>query len=156
MCGGYALILTPEGLQQWIANPDDRLLGQLRREGRLIELAEGGSELVRRPVFESYNIAPTQTAPIITSRGGERGVQMARWGLIPSWWKETAPRKFSTFNARDDKLDSWMWRGPIRHKRCLVPANGFYEWTGEKGHRIPHFIHKSGGAQIAFGGLFDD
>jgi putative SOS response-associated peptidase YedK len=157
MCGRYALILEPDGFRRWIANPSDRLLADLEREGRLIRVDTGGSDITRRPVFESYNIAPTQRALIVTNRDGERDMEIARWGLIPSWWRESTPPKMATFNARDDKLgDSGMWRGPIRHKRCLVPANGFYEWTGEKGRRVPHWIHREGGVQFAFAGLYDD
>lgn len=157
MCGRYVLILTPEGLQEWIGNPERRDLDRWRAEGRVIWERDRMSETRIPPVFESYNIAPTQMAPIITNRDGQRDLEIARWSLIPSWWREPNPPKFATFNARDDKLaSSSMWKGPVRHKRCLVPASGFYEWTGPKGGRVPHFIHREGMQLFAFAGMYDD
>ncbi|MEX0761798.1 MAG: SOS response-associated peptidase [Dehalococcoidia bacterium] len=107
------------------------------------------------PPRSSYNVAPTQTIPVVTNVDGQRRLELMRWGLIPSWWKQVDPPK-SSFNARDDRLTGrGMWSGPFRRRRCLVPANGFYEWTGEKGSRRPLFIHRRDGDLFAFAGLFD-
>lgn len=105
--------------------------------------------------FGSYNISPTSTVVAITSPDGDRYLEFMRWSLIPFWWREADPPKFATFNARDDRLDSGMWREPVKRSRCLVPAHGFFEWTGPKGKRVPHYIHRADGDLFAFAGLAD-
>jgi len=81
-----------------------------------------------------YNIAPTNQIPVVTFENGERRIAMMRWGLVPSWSKEIG--KFSTFNARDDGIESKpMFRGAWKAgRRCIVPASSFYEWkkTGDE------------------------
>lgn len=103
-----------------------------------------------------YNIAPTQPVAIVRNDAkGERAFQLVRWGLIPGWVKD--PRTFSTLiNARSESVaEKPSFRGAIRHKRCLVPADGFYEWTGPKGKRQPHLIRLRDHAPFAFAGIFD-
>ena len=160
MCGRYVLVETEAGLEQIFVREQDLSRDEwqrLEQEGRVIERTPP----IERPDYKpSYNIAPTTFNPIVTTdEEGRRQVEMARWGLIPFWWKEDTPPKFSSFNARDDKLTSGTWREPAKRSRCLVPANGFYEWTGPKGKRVPHFIHHPGsdGAPelFAFAGLAD-
>lgn len=88
-----------------------------------------------------YNIAPTQPALIVrANHAGERELVLVRWGLIPSWVKD--PREFTTLiNARcETAAEKPSFRGPLRHRRCLVPADGFYEWTGPARAKQPHLI----------------
>jgi putative SOS response-associated peptidase YedK len=104
-----------------------------------------------------YNIAPTQQMPVIVQRGDKRQMQAMRWGLVPSWMKEPNA-SLSTFNARAEGIaEKPMYRGPIRRQRCLVPADGFYEWTpsasGSK--KQPYFIHLRDNELFAFAGLYD-
>ena len=81
-----------------------------------------------------YNIAPTQDIVIVRQDGERRLGEMARWGLIPSWSKEIG--KYSTINARAETVsEKPMYRDPFRHHRCLIPANGFFEWE-QKGSRV--------------------
>src|SRR6056297_1126618 len=112
-----------------------------------------------------YNIAPTDPAAIVRpAHNGRRELWLVRWGLIPSWVKD--PQSFSTLiNAREETiLEKPSFRGGIRHKRCLVPATGFYEWTGPRGAKQPHHIHRSqnengaesAGALMAFAGIYDE
>jgi putative SOS response-associated peptidase YedK len=88
-----------------------------------------------------YNIAPSQPVAIVrdTPRG-TREMALVRWGLIPSWVKD--PRAFKMLiNARSEgAADKPSFRAALRHKRCLVPADGFYEWTGNAGAKRPHII----------------
>lgn len=102
-----------------------------------------------------YNIAPTQPVLTILDHGRGREVEIMRWGFIPSWAREDKlPR--NTFNARDDRLlESGMWRGSLRHKRCIIPADGYYEWkkTGDRSS-IPHFIHPADGQTWAMAGIY--
>ncbi|WP_321488420.1 SOS response-associated peptidase [uncultured Hyphomonas sp.] len=116
------------------------------------------------PPEPAYNIAPTQYAPIIrlTPEGEPQTagtVQMApaMWGLVPSWWHQPLKeKKFSTFNARAEGLqESNTFRGSFRHRRCLIPASGFYEWTGPKGSRTPFAIGLRNRRWFCFGGLWD-
>jgi putative SOS response-associated peptidase YedK len=103
-----------------------------------------------------YNIAPTDPILIVRrSDRGDRQCQLVRWGLIPSWVKD--PRQFSTLiNARAETVtEKPSFRGAIRHRRCLVPADGFYEWTGEAGAKQPHLIADRSGAVLAFAGIWE-
>lgn len=76
-----------------------------------------------------YNIAPTTAAPVIRMADVGRVIEPMRWGLIPHWSKE--PKiAYATFNARsEDAASKPTFRGPMRYRRCLVPADGFYEWV---------------------------
>src|SRR5262245_36593302 len=84
------------------------------------------SELAAEP---RYNIAPSQDVlTIALGRTGERRAEAMRWGLIPHWSKDGRP-KGSTINARSETLEtSATFRDSFRKRRCLIPADGFYEW----------------------------
>lgn len=103
-----------------------------------------------------YNIAPTDPVAIVRNdMRHERELALVRWGLIPSWVKD--PREFSTLiNARSETVtEKPSFRGPIRHRRCLVPADGFYEWTGNPGSKIPHLIRYKSQKPMAFAGIWE-
>ena len=103
-----------------------------------------------------YNIAPTQPVAIIRQDfKGQHEFALARWGLIPGWVKD--PREFATLiNARAESAPGKpSFRAALRHRRCLVPTNGFYEWTGRAGHKTPHLIRRPGAALMAFAGLWE-
>jgi putative SOS response-associated peptidase YedK len=110
----------------------------------------------RDEVPPRYNIAPTDPALIVRhDYGGRRELALVRWGLLPPWVKD--PRNFTTLiNARcDTAADKPSFRGALRHRRCLVPTDGFYEWTGRPGAKQPHLIHKAGGGLFALAGLWE-
>ena len=101
-----------------------------------------------------YNIAPTQ--PVLVARrdhAGQRELTLVRWGLIPSWVKN--PAEFSTLiNARSETAaDKPSFRAALRHRRCLVPTDGFYEWTGKPGSKRPHLIRPRAGGPMAMAGI---
>ena len=102
------------------------------------------------------NIAPSEPIPVVrqTGRQGRELVAM-RWGLIPSWVKD--PNEFSMLiNARSETaLEKPSFRAAMRHRRCLIPADGFYEWTGPKGKRRPFHVARADGGPIAFAGLWE-
>lgn len=103
-----------------------------------------------------YNIAPTQPVVIVrTTARGERVSTLVRWGLIPSWVKE--PASFTTLiNARaETATERPSFRSAMRHRRCLVPTDGFYEWTGAKGAKQPHLIRQCGGGLMAMAGIYE-
>ncbi len=100
------------------------------------------------------NIAPTQPVGIIRlQRDRVREFYLLRWGLIPSWVKD--PGRLSTLiNARAETVaEKPSFRGALRHRRCLVPADGYYEWTGKSGARVPHLIRPKTGGPMALAGL---
>lgn len=106
------------------------------------------------PYPRRYNIKPTQDVLVVTEESPEG--EMARWWLVPSWHKgELKDWKATTFNARiEDAARKPTFRGPWRYGRCLIPAGGYYEWTGEKGSKQPHFITGAGNEEtLWFAGL---
>ena len=104
----------------------------------------------------SMDIAPSQSIPVVTEEFDHPRTKMMRWGLVPSWSKTPKP-KFSTFNARVESVDRKpAFRGAFASRQtCLVPASGYYEWTGEKGHKAKHYIHFEDDSPLVMAGLWD-
>ncbi len=106
----------------------------------------------------AYNITPGYVTPVITRQSPRRAVLM-RWGLIPSWAKDPSIG-YKMINARAESIDAKpAFRKPVRGQRCLVPANGFYEWqrvtVGGKAVKQPYFIHLPDRELFAFAGIYD-
>lgn len=102
-----------------------------------------------------YNVAPTQPVPIVRLAGGKRQFALVRWGLIPPWVND--PRVFSLLiNARAESvIDKPAFRAAMRRRRCLFPADGFYEWKADGAGKRPHFIRRKDRAPFAFAGLWE-
>jgi putative SOS response-associated peptidase YedK len=104
-----------------------------------------------------YNIAPTQPVAIIRTAemSGRRELTMARWGLVPFWAKDVQMAAKS-INARSESIaDKPTFREAFRRRRCLVLADGFYEWKTEGKVKIPYYIHLADGRPFAFAGLWE-
>jgi putative SOS response-associated peptidase YedK len=105
-----------------------------------------------------FNVAPTQPAPVVTLRDGVRVIELMRWGLVPFWGTKPGAKPPLMINARVESLDAkQVFRDALERKRCLVPADGFFEWrrTGDaKAKPIPQYIHPSPHRFIAFAGLW--
>lgn len=102
-----------------------------------------------------YNIAPSQQIPIIRDTETGHVMVMARWGLVPHWSKEPKT-KYSTINARIESVaEKPAYRTPFKRQRCLIPADGFYEWKEINGDKIPHHIRMQNGDVFALAGLWD-
>ena len=103
----------------------------------------------------SYNIAPSQPIAAITQHEDGRHLDLYRWGLVPMWAKEIG--RYSTINARAETIDTKpAFRGPFRHHRCLIPADGYYEWQQyDATHKQPWYIHAADNEPMALAGLFD-
>ncbi len=103
------------------------------------------------------NICPTDYADVLRLEGSEVGVERMRFGLVPSWArgsKAEVGKKFShTFNARSESVfELASFRGPILHRRCLIPVRGWHEWP----HRAsPYFIHRSDDEPLLLAGIWD-
>src|SRR5215813_10877643 len=107
MCGRYAITTVPEAMRALFA-------------------------YLNQPNFPPrYNVAPTQPVPIVRIFEGQRQFALVRWGLIPAWVKD--PRAFSLLiNARGESLNEKpAFRAALRYRRCLFPADGFYDWRRE-------------------------
>jgi putative SOS response-associated peptidase YedK len=107
-----------------------------------------------------YNIAPTQDVMVVRAdSAGVRTASPLRWGLVPSWSKGVAPGS-PMINARSDTLaEKPAFRNAFRSRRCLIPADGFYEWRqaagGAKAKKQPYYIHRPDGQPFAFAGLWE-
>jgi putative SOS response-associated peptidase YedK len=102
-----------------------------------------------------YNIAPTQPAPVLANRDRPRQLEMMRWGLVPPW-ADSLKVGARWINARaETAATAKAFRDALRRRRCLVPADGFFEWAGEGAAKQPYFVHRAGRAPFAFGGLWE-
>jgi putative SOS response-associated peptidase YedK len=132
MCGRFAQVIKYDRLQKL----EKELL--LNRKSEQIEL--------------NYNVAPTQTVAAVLSQDAGRYVGFFRWGLIPSWSRELP--KFNLINARAETItEKPSFRKGLQRRRCLVPANGFYEWR--KGDKQPFFIHAAEDDLVYLAGIYD-
>lgn len=132
MCGRYSFIHSPKETQ---------LLFQFLEE----------------PDFPPRRyVAPGEPIAIVRMDQGERHFALVRWGLIPSWMKEIRPGK-PLINARSETvLEKASFRNAMKRRRCLIPADGFYEWKGDvPGKKQPFHIHRPDHGLFAFAGLWE-
>ena len=113
------------------------------------------SQIKIDPFGGRFNVKPTETVVILAKT--PLIAMEARWGLVPSWFDCASPKDWraATFNARiEDARDKPTFRQVWRYGRCLVPVGGFYEWSGPKGARQPHFFRPGGNeANLYLAGL---
>jgi putative SOS response-associated peptidase YedK len=132
MCGRYAITSAPEAIRRLFGYPE-------------------------QPNFPPrYNVAPTQPVPIVRLIEGKRQFALVRWGLVPAWVKD--PKAFSlVINARGESLNAKpAFRSAMRYRRCLFPADGFYEWRREGERRTPYYVRPKAGGPMAFAGLWEN
>jgi putative SOS response-associated peptidase YedK len=103
----------------------------------------------------NYNVAPTQEIPVIIQQEGVRHIKKRHWGLVPFWAKDISIGS-RMINARVETVTSKLaFRTALKQRRCLIPANGFYEWKGKTGSKQPYFFHLPSGEPFAFAGLWE-
>jgi putative SOS response-associated peptidase YedK len=101
-----------------------------------------------------YNVAPTLRVPVVRASTPGRLLEAMTWGLVPGWAKDLSGIK--PINARAETVfDSPMFRNAVRRRRCLVPADGFYEWQVRAGRKQPFHIGMADGGVFAFGGIWE-
>jgi len=131
MCGRFALTVTPE----------------------LLKKVFGYEELPNFPPLT--NISPTQPVVTITQDHQKRHFQLMRWGFIPSWVKDPADFPL-LFNARSETVsEKPAFRTVIRHRRCLIPASGFYEWLNDGKVKVPFLIAMKDRSPLALAGIWE-
>jgi putative SOS response-associated peptidase YedK len=108
-------------------------------------------------ILPHFNVAPTTQVPIIIfGEDGSLEGHIARWGLIPHWWKRPDPPA-ATFNARaEEAAEKPTWRDALKSRRCLMPVRGWYEWRAMPGssRKQPYFVHAMQDEPLAFAGLW--
>ena len=107
-------------------------------------------------IQKRFNIAPTQQAPVIRAgRDGALEAAMLRWGLAP-FWAPDLKIGAKLINARSETVaEKPAFREAFRRRRCVVPASGYFEWTGEPKYRVPHAITVEGRPLLPFAGLWE-
>jgi putative SOS response-associated peptidase YedK len=128
----------------------------LTRQNRR-ELAQllGVDENDLRDYRARYNIAPTDQHFVVTSKYERRTARTATWGLVNSWATDNS-RASQCINAKAETLEERRaFREAFFQRRCLVPADGFYEWRGPKTQREPVWIHPTNGGLLLFAGLYE-
>ncbi len=131
MCGRYAVTSAPEAIRALFGYPE-------------------------QPNFPPrYNVAPTQPIAIVRLMDGKRQFALVRWGLLPSWVKD--PKDFTlVINARGESVtDKPAFSAAMKRRRCLVPADGFYEWKAIGASKQPYYVRAKSGTPLAFAGLWE-
>jgi putative SOS response-associated peptidase YedK len=136
MCGRYSITTAPEAMRR---------------------LFDVDTALNLEP---RWNMAPTQAAPVIkldddTGRRQHRALAMMRWGLVPAWAKDIDIGA-KMINARSETVtEKPAFRAAYRYRRCVIPADGFYEWRTEAGIKQPYRVVRRDRAPFAFAGLWE-
>jgi putative SOS response-associated peptidase YedK len=125
------------------------------------ELSEQLTQVPLRYDFQfrpTWNAAPSQTLPVIVEDDGEWVVKGMHWGLIPKWTKPGSKPKVMPINARSETAaEKPMFKSLLKYRRCIVPANGFYEWKRQDAKtKRPYYIHLNGEPLMLFAGLYDE
>lgn len=103
----------------------------------------------------NYNIAPTQSVPAVLKDQRQTHLRQLHWGLIPFWAKDASIGS-RMINARAETIsEKPSFRNAFKKRRCLIPANGYFEWTGAKGNKQPYFIATGSGKSFVFAGLWE-
>ncbi len=131
MCGRYTLFSSPGDISRYF------------------------SASLKYDYGKSYNIAPTATVAVLIALENERFILPMRWGLIPSWYKEG--QKLTVLNnAKLETVDTKpSFRVPFKRHRCLIIADGFYEWDARTKPKQPYYFHMKHHQPIALAGIWD-
>lgn len=131
MCGLYSLSKTPRETKAWFKYQEDE------------------------DFPPRAHVAPGQPIGVVRMENGARHFALVRWGFIPSWVKEVKPGK-PLINARGETvMEKPSFRNAMRRRRCLVPADGYYEWSGAEGRKVPFFVQQADKGLFALAGLWE-
>jgi len=103
-----------------------------------------------------YNIAPSEQIAVIYQVDEQFVMSDMKWGLVPSWSKAPTTTH-NTFNAEIETItENRLYRSAFRHRRCLIPASGFYVWHAEGDNKQPYYFTRTDGEEMAFAGLWEE
>ena len=111
-----------------------------------------------RNIKKRYNIAPGQAAVVVVSRAGERQLELMKWGFVPPGAKDmNSIFRYKTYSVRSEQVfEKNLFKEAIRHRRCLVPASGFYEWHRADGVKKPYYIQLNDQKPFSLAGIYSD
>lgn len=133
MCGRFVAAADPDQLAAWF-DVDERY---------------------GDPVPPSWNVAPTMPVHAVAEHAGQRALTQFRWGLVPSW-SDDAKGGARMINARRESVANRpAYRSALQRRRCLIPADGFYEWQRDGDTKIPYYVHGSDDGPLALAGLWE-
>lgn len=127
----------------------------------ITEFSEEDADFLELPdgteIHPSYNIAPGQNVPVAAAgEDSHRELRMMHWGLIPEWIKDSK-KKMEPINARaETAAEKPFFRNALRQRRCIIPADGFYEWEKSGEAKKPYFIQMKTGRIFGFAGLWEE
>ena len=131
MCGLYSLAKSPRETKAWFKYQEDE------------------------DFPPRAHVAPGQPIGVVRLEHGARHFALVRWGFIPSWVKEVKPGK-PLINARGETvMEKPSFKNAMRRRRCLVPADGYYEWSGAEGRKVPFFVQAADKGLFALAGLWE-
>lgn len=101
-----------------------------------------------------YNIPPSTRIPVVINRGGGNRLVWMRWGFVPSWDDDEDPMTIT--NARAETV-AWKnaFKQAFRQRRCIIPADGFYEWKDTGDGKVPHYVTGSSGRPLGLAGIYE-
>lgn len=131
MCGRFVITSSPEAIRRLFGYPEQPNMPP------------------------RYNIAPTQPIPVVSAERGQRKFTLMHWGFLPAWVKD--PKKFGlVINARCESIiEKPAFKNAIRRRRCLIPADGYYEWHDVGARKRPLFVFPARGGPIAFAAVWE-
>jgi putative SOS response-associated peptidase YedK len=143
MCGRFVVSDTTADLLP-------ELIGELADRTEHVDADTG---VVGTGLVENYNVAPSTPIQAVRQFRGERELPDIQWGFVPSWAKDFAKQRPQPINARIETVaTSGMFKRALLTNRCIVPAQGYYEWVVRDDGKEPHYIHQPGGA-LAMAGV---
>ena len=127
-----------------------------RKRLELLEEFAATRDAVSADRDPDYNVAPTKRIYTVLSHKDERELRLVRWGLVPSWAKDTSGGA-RMINARSETVAvKPSFRAALRYRRCLFPADGFYDWRREGERARPYYVRLKTGGPMAFAGLWEN
>jgi putative SOS response-associated peptidase YedK len=146
MCGRFVQS-NPEGLHRWLKH----LLGDLYTCEEI-----DGTDSRWAGLKPRFNLAPSQDALVFCMADSQVVPMMMKWGLIPIWADQPNTGNHP-INARSETADSKpAFRESVRHRRCVIPADGFYEWEKVGKDKQPFFVHPADGSPMLFAGIWNE
>ena len=153
MCGRFTLKTDPKVIASQFQVSSIAIL-----EGSIADLTSPAKKLDQiesDPFRPNFNVAPTHQIPAIVSQNEERLLAVFAWGLIPSWAKDPAIGS-RMINARSETAaEKPSFRSALVKRRCIVPADGWYEWQGSPGKKTPYYFSAPNESVLGLAGIYE-